>query len=282
MPELPEVETTKTSLLPLLHHRVQSVTVRDSRLRWAVPDDISRLVGQELRALKRRSKYILAEFETDQMLWHLGMSGSFRLCTAQDELRKHDHLILTFDDGTELRYHDPRRFGCILWLNDEHQKKLIDTLGPEPLSDAFNADYLYEKLRTKQVGIKIAIMDNHVVVGVGNIYATESLFNLGIHPAQLANTLSSEQIAGLVVEIKRILSHAIQLGGSTLRDYTNAMGENGYFQQTLLAYGRAGEMCVNCETTLENMKLGQRASVFCPQCQPLKLNSTAPKRCKRG
>lgn len=282
MPELPEVETTKTSLLPLLHHRVQSVTVRDSRLRWAVPDDISRLVGQELRALKRRSKYILAEFETDQMLWHLGMSGSFRLCTAQDELRKHDHLILTFDDGTELRYHDPRRFGCILWLNDEHQKKLIDTLGPEPLSDTFNADYLYEKLRTKQVGIKIAIMDNHVVVGVGNIYATESLFNLGIHPAQPANTLSSEQIAGLVVEIKRILSHAIQLGGSTLRDYTNAMGENGYFQQTLLAYGRAGEMCVNCETTLENIKLGQRASVFCPQCQPLKLNSTAPKRRKRG
>lgn len=282
MPELPEVETTKTSLLPLLHHRVQSVTVRDSRLRWAIPDDISRLVDQELRALKRRSKYILAEFETDQMLWHLGMSGSFRLCTAQDELRKHDHLILTFDDGTELRYHDPRRFGCILWLNDEHQKKLIDTLGPEPLSDAFNADYLYEKLRTKQVGIKIAIMDNHVVVGVGNIYATESLFNLGIHPAQPANTLSSEQIAGLVVEIKRILSHAIQLGGSTLRDYTNAMGENGYFQQTLLAYGRAGEMCVNCETTLENMKLGQRASVFCPQCQPLKINSTAPKRRKRG
>lgn len=282
MPELPEVETTKTSLLPLLHHRVQSVTVRDSRLRWAIPDDISRLVGQELRALKRRSKYILAEFETDQMLWHLGMSGSFRLCTAQDELRKHDHLILTFDDGTELRYHDPRRFGCILWLNDEHQKKLIDTLGPEPLSDAFNADYLYEKLRTKQVGIKIAIMDNHVVVGVGNIYATESLFNQGIHPAQPANTLSSEQIAGLVVEIKRILSHAIQLGGSTLRDYTNAMGKNGYFQQTLLAYGRAGEMCVNCETTLENMKLGQRASVFCPQCQPLKLNSTAPKRRKRG
>lgn len=282
MPELPEVETTKTSLLPLLHHRVQSVTVRDSRLRWAIPDDISRLVGQELRALKRRSKYILAEFETDQMLWHLGMSGSFRLCTAQDELRKHDHLILTFDDGTELRYHDPRRFGCILWLNDEHQKKLIDTLGPEPLSDAFNADYLYEKLRTKQVGIKIAIMDNHVVVGVGNIYATESLFNLGIHPAQPANTLSSKQIAGLVVEIKRILSHAIQLGGSTLRDYTNAMGENGYFQQTLLAYGRAGEMCVNCETTLENMKLGQRASVFCPQCQPLKLNSTVPKRRKRG
>lgn len=282
MPELPEVETTKTSLLPLLHHRVQSVTVRDSRLRWAVPDDISRLVGQELRALKRRSKYILAEFETDQMLWHLGMSGSFRLCTAQDELRKHDHLILTFDDGTELRYHDPRRFGCILWLNDEHQKKLIDTLGPEPLSDAFNADYLYKKLRTKQVGIKIAIMDNHVVVGVGNIYATESLFNQGIHPAQPANTLSSEQIAGLVVEIKRILSHAIQLGGSTLRDYTNAMGENGYFQQTLLAYGRAGEMCVNCETTLENMKLGQRASVFCPRCQPLKLNSTVPKRRKRG
>ncbi len=270
MPELPEVETTKTSLLPLLNQRVKSVQVRDSRLRWPIPEDISRLAGQHLTSLKRRSKYILAEFETDQMLWHLGMSGSFRVATAADELRKHDHLILTFDDGTELRYHDPRRFGCILWLNEESQIKLLNPLGPEPLSEDFNADYLYQKLKSKQVGIKIAIMDNHVVVGVGNIYATESLFNLGIHPAQPASSLSKPQILALVQEIKRILKFAIELGGSTLRDYTNAMGENGYFQQTLLAYGRAGEMCVNCETPLENLRLGQRASVFCPQCQPLK------------
>ena len=270
MPELPEVETTKTSLLPLLQQRVQIVEVRESRLRWPIPEDISRLNGQRLIGLQRRSKYILAEFEQDQMLWHLGMSGSFRLATAQDELRKHDHLMIGFEDGTQLRYHDPRRFGCILWLNEESQNKLLNPLGPEPLGDEFNADYLYQKLKNKQVGIKIAMMDNHVVVGVGNIYATESLFNLGIHPAQPASSLSKKQIAQLVDEIKRILKSAIDLGGSTLRDFTNAVGENGYFQQTLLAYGRAGEMCVQCETPLENLKLGQRASVFCPQCQPLK------------
>lgn len=269
MPELPEVETTKTSLLPLLEQRVKRVEVRQSSLRWPIPDNIEKLVGQKLLNLTRRSKYILAEFEHDTMLWHLGMSGSFRLCDGNEELRKHDHLIIQFDD-IELRYHDPRRFGCILWLDAQSQSKLIDTLGPEPLSENFNAEYLFEKLKNKNIGTKVAIMDNHVVVGVGNIYATESLFNLGIHPAQPASTLSFEQIENLVLEIKRILKQAIDLGGSTLRDYTNAMGENGYFQQTLLAYGRAGEMCVNCETTLENIKLGQRASVFCPECQPLK------------
>ena len=276
MPELPEVETTKTSLLPLIDQKVISVQVRESRLRWPIPDDIQKLKGQKLLKLTRRSKYILAEFEHDTMLWHLGMSGSFRLCDANTELRKHDHLIIQFED-VELRYHDPRRFGCILWLDPNSQSKLIDTLGPEPLSDAFNAEYLAEKFQKKNVGAKVAIMDNHIVVGVGNIYATESLFNLGIHPAQPASSLTRLQIEKLVIEVKRILKQAIDLGGSTLRDYTNAMGENGYFQQTLLAYGRAGEMCINCETTLENLKLGQRASVFCPQCQPLKKVKITPK-----
>ena len=269
MPELPEVETTKTSLLPLLDQTVLKVEVRQPSLRWPIPENIQKLVGQKLLKLTRRSKYILAEFEQDQMLWHLGMSGSFRLCQPNDELRKHDHLIIQFEDQ-QLRYHDPRRFGCILWLDQNAQTKLIDTLGPEPLSDAFNADYLASKFKKKNVAAKVAIMDNHMVVGVGNIYATESLFNLGIHPAQPASSLSFKHIEKLVLEVKRILKQAIDLGGSTLRDYTNAAGENGYFQQTLLAYGRAGEMCVNCETTLENLKLGQRASVFCPQCQPLK------------
>ena len=269
MPELPEVETTKTSLLPLIDQTVQSVQVYQSSLRWPIPEDIQKLKGQKLIRLSRRSKYILAEFEHDTMLWHLGMSGSFRICDGHEELRKHDHLVIQFDD-IQLRYHDPRRFGCILWLDQSSQTKLIDTLGPEPLSEAFNADYLASKFKTKNVGAKVAIMDNHIVVGVGNIYATESLFNLGIHPAQPASSLNRDQIEKLVIEVKRILKQAIDLGGSTLRDYTNAMGENGYFQQTLLAYGRAGEMCVNCETTLENLKLGQRASVFCPQCQPLK------------
>ena len=269
MPELPEVETTKNSLLPLIDQKVLSVEVRQSSLRWPIPNNIQKLCGQKLVKLTRRSKYIIAEFEQDTMLWHLGMSGSFRVCDTHTELRKHDHLIIQFND-MQLRYHDPRRFGCILWLDEYSQTKLIDALGPEPLSEAFNAEYLIQKLNKKNVGIKVAIMDNHVVVGVGNIYATESLFQLGIHPAQPASSLTSRQIKKLVIEIKRILKQAIDLGGSTLRDYSNAMGENGYFQQTLLAYGRSGEMCVNCESTLENLKLGQRASVFCPQCQPLK------------
>ncbi|MGE8557271.1 MAG: bifunctional DNA-formamidopyrimidine glycosylase/DNA-(apurinic or apyrimidinic site) lyase [Acinetobacter sp.] len=281
MPELPEVETTKTSLLPLLEQTVLNVEVRQSSLRWPIPDNIQKLKGQKLLQLTRRSKYILAEFEQDSMLWHLGMSGSFRLCEKNTELRKHDHLIIQFED-IELRYHDPRRFGCILWLDQNSQTKLIDTLGPEPLSDAFNAEYLFEKFKKKNVAAKVAIMDNHIVVGVGNIYATESLFNLGIHPAQPASSLTRTQIEKLVIEIKRILKQAIDLGGSTLRDYTNAMGENGYFQQTLLAYGRAGEMCVNCETTLQNLKLGQRASVFCPECQPLKKVKIASKTPSKG
>lgn len=269
MPELPEVETTKTSLEPLLGEKVVAVEVRESRLRWPIPADITKLQGQKLIGLTRRSKYILAEFEQDQMLWHLGMSGSFRISEPGSELRKHDHLIIKFAD-IELRYHDPRRFGCILWLDADSQRKLLDPLGPEPLSTEFDATYLANKLKNKNVGIKVAIMDNHVVVGVGNIYATECLHLLGIHPAQAASSLTQPQVANLVKEIKRILQQAIELGGSTLKDYSNAMGENGYFQQTLLAYGRAGEMCVHCETPLESIKLGQRASVFCLQCQPLK------------
>ncbi|CAM3002585.1 bifunctional DNA-formamidopyrimidine glycosylase/DNA-(apurinic or apyrimidinic site) lyase [Acinetobacter celticus] len=281
MPELPEVETTKTSLLPLLGQTVLKVTVHQPSLRWPIPNDLQKLVGQKLIQLTRRSKYILAQFEQDTMLWHLGMSGSFRICDEHDELRKHDHFILQLDD-VQLRYHDPRRFGCILWLDEYSQSKLIDTLGPEPLSEAFHAEYLFSKFKTKNTAIKVAMMDNHIVVGVGNIYATESLFNLGIHPAQPASSLTFQQVEKMVIEIKRILKQAIDLGGSTLRDYSNAMGENGYFQQTLLAYGRAEEMCVNCETTLENLKLGQRASVFCPQCQALKQVKIVPKKALKG
>ncbi|CAM4064075.1 bifunctional DNA-formamidopyrimidine glycosylase/DNA-(apurinic or apyrimidinic site) lyase [Acinetobacter pragensis] len=281
MPELPEVETTKTSLLPLIDQHVLRVEVRQPSLRWPIPHDLQKLAGQRLLQLTRRSKYILAQFEHDTMLWHLGMSGSFRICDGHEELRKHDHLIIQFDD-VQLRYHDPRRFGCILWLDESSQAKLIDTLGPEPLSESFNAEYLFNKFKTKNTAIKVAMMDNHIVVGVGNIYATESLFNLGIHPAQPASTLSFAQVEKMVAEIKRILKQAIDLGGSTLRDYSNAMGENGYFQQTLLAYGRAGEMCVNCETTLENLKLGQRASVFCPECQPIKKVKISSKKALKG
>jgi formamidopyrimidine-DNA glycosylase len=269
MPELPEVETTKTSLESLLHCQVQQVVVRNGHLRWPVPEDLQRLCGLRLTRLQRRSKYLIASFEQQHMLWHLGMSGSFRICQPQDALRKHDHLIFDFGDR-QLRYHDPRRFGCLIWLSPESQRKLLDPLGPEPLSEDFHAAYLQHKLANKQVAIKVALMDNHIVVGVGNIYATESLFQCGIHPAQAANSLSLTQLQQLVLHIKSILTQAIALGGSSLRDYSNAMGENGYFQQTLLAYGRAGQMCIHCEQILENIRLGQRASVFCPQCQALK------------
>lgn len=284
MPELPEVETTKASLEPLLGLRLVNVTVYQPSLRWAVPADLSQLIGLTLNHLSRRSKYIIADFEGKQMLWHLGMSGSFRLCEPNTTLRKHDHVVFDFGD-IHLRYHDPRRFGCLLWLDQLYQEKLLDSLGPEPLSDDFNADYLFEKLKNKQVAIKVALMDNHIVVGVGNIYATECLFNTAIHPAQPAYSLSQAQVTALVAEIKKVLAHAIQLGGSTLRDYSNASGENGYFQQTLLAYGRVGEMCVNCETPIENIKLGQRASAFCPQCQPfknVKIKTTATKSKKKA
>lgn len=272
MPELPEVETTKTSLEPLIGCCITQVMVYQSQLRWAIPEDVHLLVGQTCIGLQRRSKYILAQFSKQSMLWHLGMSGSFRIADIQEPLRKHDHFILRFQqtDGKEmeLRYHDPRRFGCILWLTDETQHKLLDKLGVEPLSDAFTADYLQEKLAKRSTAIKAAIMDASIVVGVGNIYATESLFNLGIHPLQPAKNLTQQQIEQLVIEIKRILAQAIALGGSTLKDFSNAMGENGYFQQTLLVYGRAGEACIKCKTTLETIKIAQRSSVFCPICQP--------------
>lgn len=284
MPELPEVETTKVSLEPLLGAKIVDIHVHQPSLRWRVPDNLHDLKHYQLVKLQRRSKYIIATFEKDsqqrQMLWHLGMSGSFSIAMPEKPLRKHDHVILVFVDEqqhmVELRYHDPRRFGCILWL-DETSQKLLDVLGVEPLSDEFNAHYLQQKFKNKTVAIKSAIMDSHIVVGVGNIYATESLFNVGIHPLQAAKSLTLAQLETLVKEIKSILSQAIHLGGTTLKDYANAMGENGYFQQTLLAYGRAGEMCVNCEMTLENVKIAQRSSVFCPQCQPL---SQAPKKLK--
>lgn len=266
MPELPEVETTRTSLLPLIGQTVQSVTVHQPRLRWPVPDDLARLQGQRLLSLSRRAKYILAQFEQDGLMLHLGMSGSFAMQPAAQPLRKHDHVLINFDH-TQLRYHDPRRFGSILWLDQHGQHPLLSKLGPEPLSDAFDAHYLQQQLQHKKTAIKVALMDNAIVVGVGNIYATEALFRTSIHPARPASTLSSNEISALVDVIREILQTAIALGGSTLRDYVNASGETGYFQQTLLAYGRAGQPCTHCKTPIQTLKLGQRASAFCPVCQ---------------
>ncbi len=271
MPELPEVETTKNSLAPLIGQKVTTVVVHQSSLRWPVPNDLDQLQGQTLLRLERRAKYILAYFgqaggvEQNIALLHLGMSGSLTLVEPERDLRKHDHVLISFEH-IQLRYHDPRRFGSILWLNDNTQT-LLSKLAPEPLTDDFNTDYLWQKIQNKTAAIKTVIMDNHIVVGVGNIYATEALFHTHIHPLRPAKSLTLAEVTALTDEIKRILAAAIALGGSTLKDYVNGLGENGYFQQTLDVYGRAKEPCHRCSTLIETIRIGQRASAFCPDCQ---------------
>ncbi|MGM8910510.1 bifunctional DNA-formamidopyrimidine glycosylase/DNA-(apurinic or apyrimidinic site) lyase [Psychrobacter sp. 1U1] len=301
MPELPEVETTKTSLAPLLKQRVTAIQVFQPKLRWPMPDDLGILIDYTLQDVERRAKYLILTFiprvkliengqntieHRRQLIIHLGMSGSLQQHSLGTDKRKHDHLIITFDnDGiqSQLHYHDPRRFGAVLWYKD-YSTKLLDHLGPEPLSEDFDTDYLYRLIQRSNVNsmsdkttkqrpitraIKSVIMEQQVVVGVGNIYATESLYLSAIHPATPAHQLSYEQISILVKHIKVILQRAIELGGSTLRDFTVASGQTGYFQQTLNVYGRQGESCPHCDTVLDNIKLNGRASVFCPLCQPI-------------
>lgn len=278
MPELPEVETTRRSLAPLIGAQVQQVQVHNPALRWPVPADLHRLTGQTLLTLQRRSKYLLARFSQDGTLWHLGMSGSLTIHADRpgyfpvaQPRRKHDHLILDLaqqGQHWQLRYHDPRRFGCCLWLDDEDSHPLLTRLGPEPLSVDFTPDYLLQTLERRTAPVKSVLMDNAVVVGVGNIYATEALFQTGIHPARPAHGVTAAEADLLVKNVRQILQTAIDLGGTTLRDYVNGFGENGYFQQTLQAYGRAGEPCIRCQQTLQTSRIGQRASVYCPVCQP--------------
>ncbi|MGP5201981.1 bifunctional DNA-formamidopyrimidine glycosylase/DNA-(apurinic or apyrimidinic site) lyase [Psychrobacter aquimaris] len=311
MPELPEVETTKTSLTPLLGQQIIDIKVYQPKLRWVMPDDLDSLIDYTLDSVERRAKYLVLNFlplspndgsaavQTDtlvprQLLVHLGMSGSLQQHSYGTEKRKHDHLIIVFKGAnntkSQLHYYDPRRFGSVLWHKD-YGAKLLDHLGPEPLSNEFTADYLYQliqrtdlldfnadtiaisKAKSKKQpiarAIKSVIMEQQVVVGVGNIYATESLYLSGIHPATPAHQLSRAQMIVLVDHIKVILQKAIALGGSTLRDFTVADGQTGYFQQTLNVYGRQGEACPHCDTVLENIKLNGRASVFCPKCQPI-------------
>lgn len=307
MPELPEVETTKTSLTPLLGQKITDIKIFQPKLRWVMPDDLDALVDYVLDSVERRAKYLILNFsstvsnitpqadrpKTRQLLIHLGMSGSLQQLSYGTDKRKHDHLVIEFtnanNERSQLHYYDPRRFGSVLWYQD-YGSKLLDHLGPEPLSDAFTADYLYHLIqRTKNTEknkavetaisnkpsrpitrpIKSVIMEQQVVVGVGNIYATESLYLSGIHPATPAHHLSYDQITTLIGHIKVILQKAIKLGGSTLRDFTVADGQTGYFQQTLNVYGRQGEACLHCQTVLENVKLNGRASVYCSQCQPL-------------
>ena len=270
MPELPEVETTRLGLLPYVQgRRIAKVTVREDRLRWPVPADFARrLKGRTVADVTRRGKYLLWDCESGYVLSHLGMSGSLRVISAQDLPAKHDHIDFVLDSGNAIRYTDPRRFGAMLWIagrNPVHA--LLDRLGPEPLSPDFNAEHLANTARGRSVSIKEFVMNSHVVVGVGNIYASESLFLAGIHPKRLAGRVSRARHEKLVDAIKRTLSAAILAGGSSLRDYVQANGELGYFQVNAFVYDREGLPCRICATPIRAIRQGQRSTYFCPVCQ---------------
>lgn len=268
MPELPEVETTLRGIRPWLQdQRIERVIVRQPRLRWPVASDVQRLEGQPVLSLSRRAKYIEVETPVGRVLWHLGMSGSLRLVEAQAPIGKHDHIDWILSNGKVLRYHDPRRFGALIWLERDEDSVHLAHLGPEPLAAEFNAEYLFARSRKKTQAIKTFIMDGRVVVGVGNIYANESLFKAGIHPASAAGTISLKSYEILVQHIKETLAQAIEQGGTTLRDFVGGDGKPGYFAQQLLVYGRAGKSCLHCQTILQEIRQGQRSSVFCPTCQ---------------
>ncbi len=282
MPELPEVETTRRGITPhAIGRTVVAVEVHDARLRWPIPLDLpSKLSGRTLVRLDRRSKYLLFRFEglanhqsdrSGALLVHLGMTGSLRWysdAAAVPQRRLHDHVDLRFDNGALLRYHDPRRFGAILWVDDPvDEHRLLAALGPEPFEPGFNPAALQAKLRPRSAAIKVALMDNHVVVGVGNIYANEALFHAGIHPARAANRISLHRLGSLVDAVRSTLSAAIAKGGSTLRDYLDSDGVPGYFQLDYQVYGRAGLPCRRCATTLKAIRQGGRATTYCPRCQ---------------
>ena len=267
MPELPEVETTLRGIEPYISsHQVVSLTVRQPSLRWPVTEGIGSIVsGQIIHRVVRRAKYLIFTMDHGSILVHLGMSGSLRIVNDSAAWRKHDHIEMQMSNGYVLRFHDPRRFGCWLWSASEHGQ--LSKLGPEPLSDDFNGDLLYQLSRSRKMAVKPFIMDSSVVVGVGNIYAAESLFRSGIRPDRAASRISIKRYQVLAENIKEILATAIQQGGTTLRDFVNSDGEPGYFQQSLDVYGRGGEPCKVCQRTLKEIRLGQRSSVFCSNCQ---------------
>jgi len=269
MPELPEVETTRRGIEPhLVGQRVGRVIVRERRLRWPIPEDLDvRLSGQRIEAVGRRAKYLLIKAEAGTLIVHLGMSGSLRLVDGALAPDKHEHVDIHLESGLALRYADPRRFGAMLWSTDPLNHTLLAGLGPEPLGEAFDGDRLYRLSRGRSMAIKPFIMDNAVVVGVGNIYASEALFAAGIDPRRAAGTVSRARYLKLAQEIRRILAIAIERGGTTLRDFVGGDGKPGYFQQELFVYGRGGEFCKVCGSTLREVRLGQRSSVYCHRCQ---------------
>ncbi len=270
MPELPEVETTCTGIsIHLLNKTVAKVIIRQPKLRWPIPVRLKKeLPNNKIISVERRAKYILISTIAGTLIIHLGMSGSLRMVKASTPFGKHDHFDLVLKNGQCLRLHDPRRFGAVLWTKKpalEH--KLLYKLGPEPLTENFTAETIFKQSRRRKVSIKQFIMNAHIVVGVGNIYASEALFLAGIHPRKATGSISLPRFEKLVKSIKQVLAAAIKQGGTTLKDFTQSDGKPGYFQQQLNVYGRKNEPCRVCEKPINHCVLGQRATYYCTQCQ---------------
>ena len=268
MPELPEVETTKRGIEPfLVGATIVGVVVRNKHLRW--PAQVPQaLAGQPITRVGRRAKYILVTTPIGTLIVHLGMSGSLRLVEAQASVKTHDHIDLQLSSGHCLRYNDPRRFGSFHFhTSDPAEHWLLTDLGPEPLSNNFSGEHLFQQSRRRRIAVKSHIMDSKIVVGVGNIYAAEALFSAGIRPTVQACRVTRVGYDRLASQISRILARAIQVGGTTLRDFVGSDGQPGYFRQSLNVYGRAGEPCRVCASLLKGMVLGQRSTVYCPKCQ---------------
>ncbi|MEE9413129.1 MAG: bifunctional DNA-formamidopyrimidine glycosylase/DNA-(apurinic or apyrimidinic site) lyase [Methylococcales bacterium] len=276
MPELPEVETTRRGIEPHLKNRIiQEIIIRQSSLRWLVPKHMaSKYSGQKIIGVVRRGKYLLIHTGNKQIinatiLIHLGMSGSLRILEQSVSPRKHDHIDILLDNNKLLRFHDPRRFGAFLDCPgvEPLSHPLLANLGPEPQSNDFSGEYLYQASRNRTRNIKSFIMDSHVVVGLGNIYATETLYEAGIHPTRAAGKISRNRYINLVFHAKKIIDNAIQQGGTTLRDFVNVSGKPGYFKQQLKVYGRENQPCFECQAPIRRVKQSQRSSWYCPQCQ---------------
>ncbi|BBN82913.1 formamidopyrimidine-DNA glycosylase [Pseudoalteromonas sp. A25] len=268
MPELPEVEVSRLGISPHIEQQtVDKVLIHNASLRWPVPDEVKSIEGLTINSVRRRAKYLLLDTKKGSVILHLGMSGHLRVVEQCEPLKKHDHVEFHFSNGKALRLNDARRFGACLWQEPEQHHVLFTKLGPEPLTEDFTAQLLFERSRGKKVPVKQFIMDNHVVVGVGNIYANESLFKAGIHPKREAGKVSLKRYQALTPIIKETLAAAITQGGTTLKDFAQSDGKPGYFAQQLLVYGRKGKPCVSCESELKEIRLGQRSTVYCPQCQ---------------
>lgn len=272
MPELPEVETSLRGVEPYLQGQtIKQIITRTPKLRWAIPAQLTQMQGAKILSLSRRAKYLILHTNKGDIIVHLGMSGSLGILNEHDDkpAGKHDHVDLITESGVILRYNDPRKFGCWLWAENAEQHELLQKLGPEPLSEDFTSGYLFEKSRKKTVAVKNFIMNNDVVVGVGNIYACESLFMAGIHPELAAQNLTKKQCERLVKVIKEVLTKSIIQGGTTLKDFIQPDGKPGYFAQVLQVYGRKDEECHDCGAMIETKVVGQRNTYFCPKCQRL-------------